>query len=339
MDKAFIPYLYTENSVSDMLEKYCQEQLASTNPINQMKARRLLNYWALLNDSTFLSKRIPQLFGELSQRLENRFPEIRYEILGRIKGLFSSLDKIEKIELQLLEELKIEFLKKRFPDYDEDFLTEKKFELEKGNRKIKKEFNDFILNYYFRSNPFIRLQDFFAFRIIIEDTYPKEYINEIYEITEGCLQFFVEKSFELMVKEPLIEIGTLEVKSDFIVLPNRTMNEEYRKYVKDYVAHPKKYGYQGLHFSCLDPFTGRYFEIQVRTRSMDMVAESLANHELYKQRKYKRCTNHDIDFSKIQVPGFRYFRYNIPNSNSEAEFISDYAGITKSIPLELKLHY
>ena len=44
-----------------------------------------------------------------------------------------------------------------------------------------------------------------------------------------------------------------------------------------------------------------------------------------------------LDFSKIHIKGFRYFKYNDPITGKEAVYISDKAGIINHIPFTLEL--
>lgn len=66
------------------------------------------------------------------------------------------------------------------------------------------------------------------------------------------------------------------IQSYFEPLPNR---------VKDYIASPKDNGYQSIHTTVKDKYTGTIFEVQIRTEEMHEYCEyGVASHWAYKQK-------------------------------------------------------
>jgi len=351
MDKDFYHFLYTKKSVPDMIDGYCAPMLTDKNPLTRLKARRLLKYWAVLMDKAFFDKRIQNVFFKLYQEIDKNFPELTYELSGRIKGLISTLNKMEEIEDAVMYDIRGEFADSclqgmSFPSpaeakqYRESIF--KALRKEEPN-EIQERFNDFLSNYTFAENPFNRIRDFFAFRIILEDNGNGDYIEELYLMANLMIEFFNHNTFEVVKSYPLIQTGNLEADSPLIHLPAKSgLNPAYQSLVKDYVICPKKDGYQSIHFVVYDPYTERFFEVQIRTRSMDIIADTLANHDIYKENKYgqwQKEVHDNIDYSQIHVKGFRYYRYADPLTGEMKEYISDRAGITQAIPIKLEFEH
>ena len=352
MDIDFYPYLYTKQSVPEMIFGYCNQLLKKPqqNPVVRAKAKRLLAYRKLLLDKTFFDGRIQEVFFDLYQVIDKKFPTLTYELSGRIKSLVSTINKVEETESSLMKQIRSEFIESQVSKVESEAdkeSTRKSIEKELDSatpNKVKREFDSFLKQYKFSSkNPFDRIRDFFAFRIIIEDEGKGDMISELYEITNIMIEFFNSKAFEVVESHRLIETGKLEVSADIIHIPERSgIKDEYKPLVKDYVLSPKKDGYQSVHFVVFDPFNERYFEVQVRTRSMNIISETLANHSVYKMKKYgrrQRSSEEEIDYSKIIAKGFRFFRYNDPITGEEKEYISDKAGITESIAIKLEFEH
>lgn len=65
--------------------------------------------------------------------------------------------------------------------------------------------------------------------------------------------------------------------------------------LRDWVKHPKANGYEALHCTLLSQ-TGRWFEVQIRTRRMDDIAErGIAAHWVYKQNGYITENESEMD--------------------------------------------
>ena len=83
------------------------------------------------------------------------------------------------------------------------------------------------------------------------------------------------------------------------------------EHVKDYIETPKQNSYQTLQFTMTvqmysNILPGFRFEVQLRTKEMDVVAVlGTAAHDIYKdERKELREIFSVDDFSKIYIPGF-----------------------------------
>ena len=93
---------------------------------------------------------------------------------------------------------------------------------------------------------------------------------------------------------------------DIIIPEVSIISPIYQTGVKDYVISPKGNGYQSLH-TVFRARNSSFVEIQVRTEQMHLNAEyHSADHVLYKVDKYGERLHSKIDFSKINMPGFRY---------------------------------
>ena len=348
MDKNFYHSLYSNETVPDIIESYCDCLLKSDNPIVRLKAERLSNYWGLLTDKAFFEKRIPKIFYKMKKEVFGLYPNLTYELIGRIKDLISTFNKASVIEENAINSIKYEFA---YNLLKEKNLSDEKLEKaimemikelnSKTHSPLKESFSKFITEYKPEKNPFDRMRDFFAFRVIIEDAEGENLIDELYKVTNTLMDFFNYKtSFVIVRSHPLVQTGELQIDKNLIQIPPTSkIKEIYKDYVKDYVFSPKIDGYQSIHFLVHDPYTERYIEIQLRTRSMDIIAETLANHYKYKKSKYGKQISEigeKIQYEKIKVKGFRYFKFTDPETGKTAEYISDKAGITKPIPVRLE---
>lgn len=97
-----------------------------------------------------------------------------------------------------------------------------------------------------------------------------------------------------------------------------SMFKPYPKRFKDYIANPKNNMYQSLHTTVFGP-EDKYYEIQIRTKDMDEVAErGIASHWSYKEQGKKIQISME---QKLQI--FRNIM-NLKNENlSDKEFVSE----------------
>jgi len=302
-----------------MIRGYSTELLKTGNSLEQLKAKRLLQYWSLLSDNFFFEQRMKPFFSVFYPEADKNFPNISFEVFGRVKGLISSLNKLEEVEASVIQQLQIEFAEQSF------YTT----------------FEDFLENYRFKENPFDRVRDFFAFRVIIEDEGHGDMLEEMYEFSNFVLKYFSNNQFEILNASPLRETGKMTAKSNLIFIPKKSLIlPEYKKKVKDYAANPKTFGYQSVQFVIYDLLTQCRFECQVRTRSMDIIARTISPHDKHKAKRYGKQQQEAIsliDYSKVNVKGFRYFEYEV--DGEKKVFISDHAGITEPIPVTVANHH
>lgn len=331
MDEKFIKCLYQSKSVPEALDMYCRPMLNDSNVLKRLKVQCLLQYWAILMDYTFFETRIYKLFRDSNQEIKKVFPDISYELLGRLKSLISTINKVDEIYDRTFEEFQKKFMEK---------IKVLDSQIYEGIIGIDKEFEKFLNEQNLeKSNPFNRIKDFFAFRIVISDSDGEDHNQEAYDIANFLIDFLRDNSFQVVESASLLNTGELKVKSPLIKVPKKTgLKLKNVKFCKDYIFHPKSDGYQGLHIVVYDPYTARFFEIQIRTESMDIIAETFAAHSTYKEEKYgeqRQATAKSLDYSKITIDDFRYLKYQDPVTGEEKEYIRDRAGVIEPIPLKL----
>lgn len=148
------------------------------------------------------------------------------------------------------------------------------------------------------------LRDIIAFRIIIFDNgNAKQGVDLCYCIMEKIIRYGIENGFMLCQANPVEGTADFNKNIHNIFVPeNSGIPQDFQYGVKDYILHPKKEGYQSLH-ATFRLASGHVFEVQIRTLSMHMHAESgVANHSTYKAKKYQSSLN--IDRTKINIPGY-----------------------------------
>jgi hypothetical protein len=190
-------------------------------------------------------------------------------------------------------------------------------------------------------DPLKRLKDFMAFRIILLDKNPKELVPMLYEIADVIIEFFKIKGFEAVVAENPKGTGKFNNKlHQNVYVPKASMiSEKNKDFVKDYVASPKENGYQSLHIVFYDPITKRSFEVQIRTFSMHVSAETGdADHMSYKENNYG--TMEDIDYSKINIRGFEVIPNSVQRRRSElietlTVFVQNCVGTEKNEQIQM----
>lgn len=154
-----------------------------------------------------------------------------------------------------------------------------------------------------------KISDLLGFRIILSTPAIDsiETVNLTYQVLKEVISFFVLEKHALPIETTLPTDTNFDKNSHpEIVLPKKqNIPESFEGVVKDYVMFPKEKGYQSLHIVLRKP-NGLTFEVQIRTFAMDFHAElGKASHTLYNKER-KAPSDIQLDYSKIDIPGFIY---------------------------------
>lgn len=154
--------------------------------------------------------------------------------------------------------------------------------------------------------------------------------KELYYICNIIIKYLLEKNFTLCESsDRKLKQETLEDGVHIVVPKVSGIPVIYQSCVKDYVFYHKSNGYQSIHMVFRAP-NGVCIEIQLRTEEMHNHAEYFeANHQRYKLTEYTDTRNMVrmkdlIDFTKVNLPGFRYI--GLPGLN-----YYDYVGLSISL--------
>ena len=114
-----------------------------------------------------------------------------------------------------------------------------------------------------------------------EAEWEKEEIEYLYQIANVLPGFLEAQGFSAESAR-----GVLESKSE-------QLHDNVRPYYRDYISNHIESGYQSLHITFYDNSSRSYMEVQLRTKTMDDIAEiGAANHKAYEkkqeQERYKK---------------------------------------------------
>ena len=203
-----------------------------------------------------------------------------------------------------------EFLRNKYPQLH--------FSLE-GRRKSILSTENKIQRYLNLGKSLDHIQDFFAFRIIIDNG--NDSIKTCYQVAQDLIEYALSNEFNPSAAPP--RIGTI-----YQYVPCNPFHAmfPYKDNIKDYIAYPKLNGYQSIHIVFKDD-CGRTVEWQIRTLAQHQVAESGdADHVTYKAQTQLI----QYDPSKIQTHGYLYIEVH------GHESLIDINGIEKPQVIYLK---
>lgn len=185
--------------------------------------------------------------------------------------------------------------------------------------------NEKIQLFLSEGKPLDKILDLLGFRIILGSTSTDniDNIKLCYELQNEVMHFFIKKKHCIFLEaEPKIDINFDPNNNKEIIVPKTSLlDKEFELFVKDYVRYPKWNAYQSLHSVVRKP-NGLFFELQIRTCAMDILAEyGEGEHKIYKDKRYENL-DFNIDYSKISIPGFTV----LPDGS-----INDIVGLRKSV--------
>ena len=160
---------------------------------------------------------------------------------------------------------------------------------------------EYIYNYYTEHGKYPSLtelknrlscfRDFIAYRIVIampkchlkcEEDRESEELKYLYEIANVLPGFLEERGF------------TAEPANGIKESTSSLLNEDVRPYYRDYICGTELDEYQSLHITFYDNSSRSYMEVQLRTKTMDDIAEiGPANHLGYEKKQESERVRRD----------------------------------------------
>lgn len=255
-------YLYSGDTLFRILRKYTsdlrKDAKASHNEIDLMHCNFLLQIRELLEHNDFLTAQSQQI-REFYKYMAHEYPFLAFTFKGRIKSLIRAEEKFNGYIVEYIYDYYMEH--GTYPPVSE----------------LKAKLSCF--------------RDFIAYRIVI--SLPRcrvkegadretEELKYLYQIANKLPGFLEERGF---TPEP-----TYGVKESTSPL----MDDAVRPYYWDYISNRGALGYQSLHITLYDNSSRSYMEMQIRTKTMDDVAEiGSANHTGYEKRQEEERARRD----------------------------------------------
>ena len=265
-------YLYSGDTMFKILKNYSQdlkkEAKCTGNEIDLMHANFLLQIRELLEHNDFLTAQ-SQKIREFYIHMAKEYPLLAFNFKGRIKSLIRAEEK--------------------FNGYIVEYISD--YYREQGTyppvAELKNKLNCF--------------RDLIAYRIVI--SIPKchlqpgqdpetEELKYLYRIANVLPEFLEERGF------------TTESANGIKYSTSPLMSEDVKPYYRDYICDQTIYGYRSLHITFYDNSSRSYMEMQLRTKTMDDIAEiGSANHINYEKRQEDERTRRSL----IPLGENRYF--------------------------------
>lgn len=255
-------YLYDGDTIFRILQKYINDLKKSAkenqNEIDRIHSHFLIQIRELLEHNDFLTAQ-SQKIREFYKYMAKEYPFLAFTFRGRIKSLIRAEEKFNGYV--------VEYIYNYYTEHGEyPSLTELK-------------------------NRLSCFRDFIAYRIVIamprchlkcEEDRESEELKYLYEIANVLPGFLEERGF---TAEPAN--GVKESTSSLL-------NEDVRPYYRDYICGTEPDEYQSLHITFYDNSSRSYMEVQLRTKTMDDIAEiGPANHLGYEKKQESERVRRD----------------------------------------------
>ena len=255
-------YLYSGDTILRILHNYIhdlrKDAKKTHNEIDMIHCNFLILIRELLEHNDFLTAQSQQI-REFYKYMAKEYPFLAFTFRGRIKSLIRAEEKFNGYV--------VEYIYNYYTEHGEyPSLTELK-------------------------NRLSCFRDFIAYRIVIamprcqlkcEGDREKEELKYLYEIANVLPGFLEERGF---TAEPAN--GVKESTSSLL-------NEDVRPYYRDYICGTEPDEYQSLHITFYDNSSRSYMEVQLRTKTMDDIAEiGPANHLGYEKKQESERVRRD----------------------------------------------
>lgn len=265
-------YIYSGDTIFKIIQNYMtdlrKEAKRTHNEIDLVHSNCLLQVQEMLEHNDFLTSQ-SQKIREFYKYMAKEFPFLAFTFRGRIKSLIRTEEK--------------------FNGYIVEYISD--YYREQGTyppvAELKNKLNCF--------------RDLIAYRIVI--SIPKchlqpgqdpetEELKYLYRIANVLPEFLEERGF------------TTESANGIKYSTSPLMSEDVKPYYRDYICDQTIYGYRSLHITFYDNSSRSYMEMQLRTKTMDDIAEiGSANHINYEKRQEDERTRRSL----IPLGENRYF--------------------------------
>ena len=255
-------YLYSGDTVFKILKKYAHDlqesAVSNQNEVDLIHCRFLMQIMDLLEHNDFLTAQ-SQKIREFYKYMAKEYPYLAFTFKGRIKSLIRAEQKFNSYVVEYI-----------YHYYEEHGTYP-------SASHLKTRLSCF--------------RDLIAYRIVIcmpkchynsEEERAEAELKCLYEIANVLPDFLEERGF---TAEPAH--GVQESTSPL-------MDESVRPYYRDYISHHSEDQYQSLHITFYDNSSRSYMEVQLRTKTMDDIAEiGSANHLGYEKKQESERARRD----------------------------------------------